>query len=79
MPEKPSAGIVHAPADSVAKLRKELQDNPEFKNEIARDPHAALAKVGILVDPAMASKIQQQVAGLRPGQAQGIIQVTCIA
>lgn len=75
---KVSNGLVHAPAEAVAKLKSELA-NETFRKQLAANPQQALNQVGIHVDSHTATSIKNQLAGSHGLNPNAIITVTAIA
>jgi hypothetical protein len=71
-------GLVHAPQDSVGKLKQQMT-NEAFRKSLASDPQHALNSVGINVDSHTATAIKNQLAGAHGLSPNAIITVTAIA
>jgi hypothetical protein len=71
-------GLIHAPADAVAKLKQEMTKQP-FRELLANNPQQALNQVGIHVDAHTATSIKNQLGGAHGVGPNAIITVTAIA
>lgn len=75
---KASTGLVHAPADAVAKLKQQMT-NDAFRTELVANPQQALNQVGIHVDANTATAIKNQIGGVHGLNPNAVITVTAIA